>query len=231
MAYGIINTTLLLSLGIPPVVASASIHVAEVFTTGISGLSHAFFKNIHRQLLIYLAVPGVVGAVTGAFVLAHLSERFAKTCIVIYLTLMGLFILYKAIRMKSTAKAAVTFKKSRIIPLGLLGGFFDVAAGGGWGPIVTPSLIASGIEPRYAVGSTNFAEFFVALFSTIVFILILGISVTSWQIFVGLLVGGAIAAPLSAYVARSIPRKIFTFIIAIAVILLSLRMMVKLIFF
>lgn len=217
MAYGVSANSFLLSLGVSPVQSSASIHIAEVFTTGISGLSHYGFGNVDLSLVKRLIIPGMIGAICGAWLLTKLPSEMIKTFVSIYLMIMGSVILFKAYSGKNQKKK-VTHK---VIPLGFMGGFFDAAGGGGWGPIVASTLVSKGSIPRLAVGTVNAAEFFVALAASLTFIF--SIVTLEWSIVIGLALGGAIAAPFAAYFASKIPSHLFMVMIGIIIILLSVR--------
>lgn len=217
MAYGVSSTTFLLSIGIAPAAASASVHTAEIFTTAVSGLSHWRFGNVDTALLKRLLIPGVIGGVAGAYLLTAIPADIIKPFVSAYLLVMGVVILIKAIR-KQTPETSVT---THLIPLGLIGGFFDAVGGGGWGPIVTTTLVARGNNPRSAIGSVNLTEFFVTLSESIVFILTIGL--THWQVIVGLLVGGIVAAPVAAYVCKRLPTRALMILVGILIIALSIR--------
>jgi uncharacterized membrane protein YfcA len=216
MAYGVSATTFLLSFGIPPAIASASTHAAEVVTTGFSAASHFGFGNVNRRLVRALLVPGVLGAVAGAYILVSVPGERMRPFIAAYLLVMGILILAKA--RKRVAPREVT---SHLLPLGLAGGFFDAIGGGGWGPIVTGTLLARGNEPRETIGSVNFAEFFVTLAASLTFVLTIGLS--QWMAIVGLACGGALAAPLAAWAARRVPARALMAVVGTVVILLSIR--------
>jgi uncharacterized protein len=215
MAYGVISTTLLLSLGLPPAAASASVHAAEVCTTGISGLSHLSFGNLDGTLVRRLLLPGVVGGVVGAVLVSYTPEDNVRPFVSVYMVVMGLMILTKMLR--KTAYRPVT---THLAPLGFLGGLFD-ALGGGWGPIVNSNLMARGNHPRFAIGSVNFVEFFVTLAQSIAFILTIGL--THWQVILGLVIGGAIAAPFGGLLVQKIPAPYLMNMAGIMIIILSIR--------
>lgn len=217
MAYGISANTLLLNIGISPIQASACIHIAEVFTTGISGISHHAFGNVDISLIKKLILPGMIGAICGVMVLIWLPAGIIKTVVSLYLLFMGGMVLYRAYQ-KNSKKQPI---HHRIVPLGLFGGFFDAAGGGGWGTFVASSLVARGSIPRLAVGTVNAAEFFVALTTSLTFII--SVVAIEWQIVLGLALGGVIAAPFAAYFTSKIPAKLFMIIIGCLIILLSLR--------
>jgi uncharacterized membrane protein YfcA len=222
MAYGVSATTFLLTVGVPLPAASASIHASEVFTSGASGLMHLKFKNVNKKLLKTLLLPGVIGAALGAFVLSSLAEYedYLKPIIACYTFYLGVVIIRKAIIGIKTR-----IKTKRIPGLALFGGFMDSVGGGGWGPIVSSTLIAGGRHPRYTIGSVNLAEFFVALASSFTFFLVLGIH--HWQIIAGLILGGMIAAPIAAYLSSKIPTKKLMLVVGFVVILVSVRIILK----
>lgn len=207
MAYGVSATTFLLALDVPPAVASASVHAAKMVTTGISGLSHHVFGNVRGFLVKRLVASGVGGAVLGALVLVHAPAGRIKPVVAGYLLLMGVLIVAKS-RGRAFSEGEV---RTHIVPLGLGGGFLDAIGGGGWGPIVTSTLLVRGSHPRFTIGSVNAAEFFVSLAASAAFVLTIGLSY--WTAIVGLAIGGALAAPLAAYLTRRVPtRALMTFV-------------------
>jgi len=220
MAYGVSSNTFLLSIGIPPAAASASVHMAEVATTAVSGISHWRLGNIDWKLVKRLLIPGVIGGVTGAYLLTSIDGNIIKPFISAYLLIMGIVILVKAFNIKER-KGAGEYT-ARVSVLGLIGGFFDSIGGGGWGPVVTTTLMARGKNPRITIGSVNFSEFFITLAESVTFILTLNFS-QYWQIILGLLVGGAIAAPFAARMAKHLPVKTLMILVGTLIILLSIR--------
>ncbi|MDX1907015.1 MAG: sulfite exporter TauE/SafE family protein [Bacteroidia bacterium] len=223
MAYGVSSTSLLLSMGLPPASASAAVHTAEVFTTAMSGLSHLKFGNVHKRLFACLVLPGMLGAAVGAYLLTQIDGNMIKPYISLYLLVMGAIIIRKALlprRPRSKTKA--------IGWLALVGGFVDSVGGGGWGPVVASSLIGAGRSPRLVIGSVNAAEFFVAVVSAGMFTIFMGTS--SWLIIAGLVVGGALAAPIAAVVCRYLPPKPMMILVGIVIISLSLRTFYMLLF-
>ena len=216
MAYGVSSTTFLLSIGISPVAASASVHTAEIFTTGVSGISHLRFGNVDKKLFKKLIIPGILGGVIGAYVLSSVPGDIIKPFVAVYLLIMGLIIFFKSLK---TIKEKEI--RTKLFPLGLAGGFFDAVGGGGWGPIVTSTLVARGNHPRFAIGSVNLSEFFVTVSEAATFFTVIGL--VHWQIIVGLMVGGIIAAPLAAYLCKKISPKTLMIIIGLVIIILSIR--------
>ena len=220
MAYGVISTSVLLSLGVSPATASACVHAAETFTTAVSGASHWKFGNVDRKLLLRLALPGAIGGAIGAYVLTNLDGDKIKPFISAYLLLIGLFIVWKAL----TKRVSEGAEPSRVAPLGFVGGFLDSIGGGGWGPIVTSTLIGQGTTPRYAIGSVNLAEFFVTLTISATFVATIGLEL--WPIISGLIIGGVIAAPFAAYATKVLPDKVLMILVGCIVAILSLRSIV-----
>lgn len=217
MAYGITATTFLLSSGIPPAIASASVHMSEIFTTGFSGLSHWRFGNVDKALFKRLLIPGIIGAVTGAWVITHVDGNTIKPWISGYLLLMGLHILRKgwqhvAQKQKNPPK--------HIAALALTGGFVDSVGGGGWGPVVTTTLLGSGQDPRTTIGSVNAAEFFLSIAGGVTFAVLVGF--THWQVIAGLVVGGLFAAPFAAWLCQKLPARTLLLIVGTLISFLSL---------
>jgi uncharacterized membrane protein YfcA len=221
MAYGVSSNTFLLSLGIPPAAASASVHMAEVVTTGISGYSHWKLGNVDWKLVRRLLIPGVIGGVLGAYLLTSIDGNIIKPYIAAYLILMGGVIIYKAFTLQPRNKPDA-YHGPNVSWLGLLGGFCDAIGGGGWGPVVTSTLVARGKYPRTTIGSVNFSEFFVTLSQSVVFVLTLSFA-QYWQIILGLLIGGAIAAPLAARMTKQLPIKTLMVMVGTLIIILSIR--------
>lgn len=223
MAYGVSCNSLLLGFGIPPALASASIHTAEVFTTGVSGLSHLLLRNVNRRLLLKIAIPGVIGSAAGAFLISNIFDGgIIKPVISGYLLLMGVLILRKSL---SKAEIVPQTRTGKVSFLGLVGGFFDAIGGGGWGPIVTTNLIHRGNTPKQTIGTVNTAEFFVSFVSTGIFIFFLGVQ--NWQIVLGLIIGGVIASPIGALLAGKIKPKILMTLVGITIITISAITIIK----
>jgi len=223
MAYGVSCNSLLLGFGIPPALASASIHTAEVFTTGVSGLSHLLLRNVNRRLLLKIAIPGVIGSAAGAFLISNIFDGgIIKPVISGYLLLMGVLILRKSL---NKAEIVPQTRTGKVSFLGLVGGFFDAIGGGGWGPIVTTNLIHRGNTPKQTIGTVNTAEFFVSFVSTGIFIFFLGVQ--NWQIVLGLIIGGVIASPIGALLAGKIKPKILMTLVGITIITISAITIIK----
>lgn len=216
MAYGISSNSLLLSLGVSPAIASASVHIAEIFTTGTSGLSHWKFGNVNKKLFKLLVLPGAAGAILGAYILSTFDGNLIKPYISVYLVIMGGVIIRKALIKKQIKQ------KTRFVgPLALFGGFVDAIGGGGWGPVVTSTLIGQGRNPRYTIGSVNLAEFFIALAGAGTFTLLIGVG--NWTVILGLLLGGSLASPFAAYLCGKVNPKTLMVFVGLVIIALSLR--------
>lgn len=221
MAYGITSSSVLLSMGVAPATASACVHAAETMTTAVSGASHWKLGNVDFKLVRRLAIPGAIGGAVGAYLLSNINGDAIKPYISGYLLLMGLYILWKAF----SAPVADREPPENVAPLGLIGGFMDSIGGGGWGPIVTTTLIGHGTTPRYAIGSVNLAEFFVTLTISATFLFTIGLDL--FPIIAGLIAGGVIAAPLAAFATKHIPNKAMMILVGSVICLLSLRTILK----
>jgi uncharacterized membrane protein YfcA len=216
MAYGVSSTSLLLGLGVPPVTASATVHTAEIFTTAASGFSHWRLGNTDSHFVRKLLVPGVIGGVLGAYILASIPGDRIKPFVALYLLIMGIVILWKVIR-----GCDPSMRPTPLVSLGLIGGFFDAIGGGGWGPIVTSTLVAHGNQPRHTIGSVNMVEFFVTLAESITFIASIGLS--HWNVIIGLIIGGIVAAPFGAHIVRKLPTKAMLTGVGLLIVCLSLH--------
>lgn len=222
MGYGVTCTTILLSLGVNLPVISGSIHTAEMFSSGISGYSHYRFGNVNKKLFWALLIPGVVGAVIGAVALSTLGVEYAdyvRPILAAYTLFLGLRILYSVFKKRKPQKV------KRVGMLAGAGGFLDSFGGGGWGPLVTSTLISKGRTPRYVIGSVSLTEFFVTLASAVTFFTMLGIS--HWPVIAGLVVGGLLAAPIAARLAGKLPLKTMFIGVGALVIFWSLRILLK----
>lgn len=220
MAYGVTASTLLLLGGLPPAAASATVHAAECLTTGASAISHRAFGNVDRAIFRRLLLPGVLGAILGAYILVHLPGDSLKPYVAGYLVLMGCVILGKAFR-EFPARVGET----RLGILGFAGALVDALGGGGWGPIVATTLIVRGNPPRQVVGTVSAVEFFVTLAASATFLLTIGF--TRGDAILGLALGGLAGAPLGAWVCRRVPVRPLMILIGTLVILLSLRTLWK----
>jgi uncharacterized protein len=218
MGYGVICTTVLLILNIPPVSISASIHSAETFTSAAGAISHYKYGNINWKLAKSLAIPGAIGAIVGAIALIlvhHKSPAFIKPMMALYTFYLGVKILMSAFKSKTIEK-----KEVNIPVLGFIGGFIDSFGGGGWGPLVTGTFIKNGRTPRYVIGSSSFAKFVLTFASAFTFIV--GGGFGQWKIVAGLLIGGVVTAPLSAMLTTRLPTKKMFIAVGMVVIMCSM---------
>lgn len=217
MAFGVIcNVALVAIIGLPPARASANVHIVETFTTAVSGISHAQHGNIDRRLFFRLLIPGVIGGVTGAYVLTNIDGNTVKPFVLAYLVAIGVYLLIRGLLFPPKQG-----KPKVVEPLGLIGGFLDAAGGGGWGPIVTSNLLVQGVEPRKVVGTVNSVEFFLTATVSAAFIYHLGIRDFAIAT-VGLLIGGVLAAPLGAVMAKRIPTRTMLILVGIVLTITSL---------
>ncbi|TCV71394.1 hypothetical protein EDE05_108130 [Neorhizobium sp. R1-B] len=213
MAFGVLTTTSLLAVGVPPAVASAMTHVTECFTTAASGLSHLYHRNVDWRLVVRLAPAGMIGGAIGAYMLSNIDGEAIEPLVSAYLIAVGLFILYKAFQPRWPRDV-----RDWIVPfVGAGGGVLDAMGGGGWGPIVTSSLLGRGHDPKKVIGSTNLTEFAVTTVISATFIVALGWSELSSA--VGLIIGGVLAAPLGALIVRRLPVK--PLMIAVSLIIIG----------
>lgn len=227
MGYGVICTTILLLLNVPPPVVSASIHSAESFTTAAGSFSHYKLGNVNKKMVWVLFPLAIVGSVIGALTLSHYGEYYAhivKPIIACYTLYLGLNILRNAFKKKNKERVR-SKKRTNLRVLGLIGGFIDSFAGGGWGPLVTGTLIKEGRIPRYVVGSSTVAKFLLTITSAITFIFTIGIH--HWNIVLGLLLGGVFTAPFSAMLTSKLPTKKMFVVVGAVVIIMSLITIVK----
>lgn len=228
MGYGVMCTTVLLILNVPPPVISASIHSAESFTSAAGSISHWQLGNVNKKLVKALAIPAVIGAVTGAFALTYVGEHYAKITkpfIAVYTMYLGIRILQNAFKKKNDTLRRT---KTNIPALGLTGGFIDSFGGGGWGPLVTGTFIKNGHTPRYVIGSSTVAKFILTVASAITFFFTVGIQ--HWNIVAGLLIGGIITAPFSAMLTAKLPVRKMFIVVGSVVIAMSLITLCRAIF-
>ncbi|MDR6815385.1 putative membrane protein YfcA [Neorhizobium sp. 2083] len=201
MAFGVLTTTSLLAVGVAPAAASAMTHVTECFTTAASGASHLYNRNVDWRLVARLAPAGMIGGAIGAYLLSNIDGKAVEPFVSVYLIAVGLFILYKAFQPKFPRDV-----RDRVVPyVGGAGGLLDAMGGGGWGPIVTSSLLGRGHDPKKVIGSTNLTEFAVTTVISATFIVALGWSELSSAL--GLILGGILAAPIGAFIVRHLPVK------------------------
>jgi uncharacterized membrane protein YfcA len=216
MAFGVISNTLLISIGVPPAVASGRVHTVECFTTGVSGISHVLHRNVDWKLFARLVIPGMIGGILGAYVLTRIHADVARPFVLAYLSLIGVYLLWRALRHEHVER-----RPKVVEPLGLVGGFLDAAGGGGWGPIVTSNLLVQGATPRKVIGTVSTAEFFLTLTISATFIATLGLGAFGAPT-LGLLIGGVVAAPLGARIAKYVPAKALMILVGIVLVITSL---------
>jgi uncharacterized membrane protein YfcA len=218
MAYGVTGTAFLLGYGISPVKAVAYIHIAEIFVSGSSGLNHWKIGNIDTKLFKKLLIPGIIGAILGALIIAKVKIPYLSIVISIYLLFMGIFLIAKAY---SKIKLQFKQKNSVVIPLAVTGGFVDGAGGGGWGPVVTTSLLGGKMEPKKVIGTVNASEFFINLASAVSLLFL--VKVTDWEALAGLIIGGFLVAPYAARVTSKMSEKMILTIVGCLITILSIR--------
>ncbi len=223
MAYGLLCTSALLATGVPPAMASASVHAAEVVTTGLAGGSHLWHGNIDWRLFRRLAPAGVAGGVLGAYVLTELPVATVKVLVAAYLLGITALITWRVL----TGRAARQVRALGIAPVGAAGGFLDAIGGGGWGPLVTSTLVARGESPRHAVGSASLSEFFVTAAISVTFLATLDLTAYG-QVVLGLVVGGALAAPFAGWFSRVLPQRVLMAAVAVVVGGLAVHALVRL---
>jgi uncharacterized membrane protein YfcA len=216
MAFGVIANTLLVSTGVPPATASAGVHMIKNFTGAIAGISHALHRNVDWRLFARILFPGMIGGIAGAWLLTWASAEVARPVVLSYLAAMGLFLLWRGATHRHVER-----EPKVVEPLGLVGGFLDAAGGGGWGPVVTSNLLVQGASPRKTVGTVNTAEFFLTITISAAFIAALG-----WEAFTvattGLLIGGVLAAPFGAWVAKRINADLLLTMVGVVLTITSL---------
>jgi hypothetical protein len=221
MAFGVIASTSLIATGASPAIASAAVHAAEVVTTGISGASHVWHRNVDRGLFLRLVFAGVLGGVTGAYILTGLPEEIIKPIVTVYLVVMAILIFARV--------AGWSMRRWRppTPVVGAAGGFLDAVGGGGWGPLVASTLIASGDNPRRSLGSVNLAEFFITVAVSVTFFTQLDLAQYG-RVVLGLIIGGALAAPLAGYVLKVLPMRMAMILVGLVISALSLYNLVSL---
>jgi uncharacterized membrane protein YfcA len=223
MGYGVTSAIALMSANVSPAAISGSIHTAEMFTSGASGYSHYKFGNVNKKLFKALLIPGIIGAVLGAILLVKLGDthlRYLRPIMAAYTLFLGIRILFTAFKKLNTRK-----KFKRYSWLAGAGGFLDSFGGGGWGPIVTSTLITKGRTPRYVVGSVSLTEFFVTFASAFTFFTLIGVQ--HWQVILALVIGGLLAAPIAARLSGKLPKKASFILLGTIVILWSIRILVR----
>ena len=214
MAFGVIASTCLMATGAPPAIASAAVHAAEIATTGLSGASHLWNRNVDRSLFLRLVITGVLGGVLGAYVLTGLPEEIIKPIVTVYLAAMAVLIFLRVLGW------SLRTWRPPVPAIGGAGAFLDAIGGGGWGPLVTSTLVATGDNPRRSVGSANLAEFFITIAVSVTFLTQLDLAQYGKPV-VGLIIGGALAAPMAGYLLRVLPNRAAMVLVGFVVASLS----------
>ena len=224
MAFGVITNTLLISvLGVPPARASASVHLFECFTTAASAVSHIAHGNVDWRLFGRLVIPGMIGGIVGAYLLASIDAVLARPFVMAYLACIGIYLIWRAWEMSHHHE----HKAPRYIaPLGLIGGFLDAAGGGGWGPVVTSNLLVQGSEPRRTIGTVNASEFFLTLTISVTFLVSLGAEAFT-KATIGLIIGGLLAAPTGAMLVKRIATKWLLALVGVVLVATSVFNVVR----
>lgn len=217
MAYGVLSNSFLLTMGVHPAFASASIHTSRIFTSLASGIAHLRLGNVSKQLLKQLIIPGMVGGVIGAYLLSSAPVEPIRIIVNAYLLMVGVVIIANSIRSKRRKNIRMRY----VGLVGALGGFIDSVGGGGWGPVVTSTLIADGHNPRLAIGSASLTKFLVTIVQSATFMILL--QVIRWSIVVGLTLGGLLASPLSAHLCKKLPTRVLMMLAGLIVVFLGIR--------
>jgi uncharacterized membrane protein YfcA len=221
MAYGVLSNAAMLAIGLPPAQASALVHTAEIFTTGASAASHLWHRNVDWRIVFRLGVAGVLGAILGAWILSNTDVAAARRLVYLYLLLMGLYILWKSMRIALAPRPPAGW----VVPLGFVAGFLDASGGGGWGPMTASTLVGSGHEPRRTVGSVNLTEFFVAAAAATTFFAELGAAPLAQL--VPLVLGGVLAAPFGGWAVKHVPPRALMVAVGVLIVLLSLFQLLR----
>ncbi|GHH79965.1 sulfite exporter TauE/SafE family protein [Promicromonospora soli] len=224
MAYGVTSTTLLLAIGTNPAAASATVHLAEIGTTLASGAAHWRFGNVDWKVVARIGIPGAIGAFAGATFLSSLSTEIAKPVMSLILLGLGIYVLLRFTLQGLPARSDKPLRRRFLTPLGLVAGFMDATGGGGWGPVGTPAILASGrLEPRKVIGSIDTSEFFVAIAASIGFFVGLSGEGIDFTWVLALLIGGLIAAPIAAWLVRLVPPRVLGSLVGGVIVLTNSR--------
>jgi uncharacterized protein len=224
MAYGVTSTTLLLTAGYSPAIASASVHLAEIGTTLASGVSHWRFGNVNWPVVLRMGVPGAIGSFAGATFLSNLSTESAKPWMAGILLALGVYLLVRFATRVPTQNLKAPLRKRFLTPLGIFAGFVDATGGGGWGPVATPTLISSGrMMPNKVIGTVDTSEVLVAVAASLGFFIGIGSEDIPWSAVGALLVGGLIAAPIAAYLVRHVPARLLGASVGGLIVVTNLR--------
>lgn len=230
MGFGVTSSSLILAIGVAPAIVSASVHTAKVFTTFFASISHWKFGNIRKDIAVPLITPGIIGGIIGAVLISYTPSQATKPVIALFLFLVGFIIFLRYLVRKNVLVVEKPISKSGLTALGFVAAFCDAAAGGGWGPIATPSLMMTNkSEPRKVIGSVDASEFFIAITQTITFLIILGPETFQWSWILALLIGGAVAAPLAAYTCKKVPSRWLGLLIGVILIVSNLITLLKIV--
>ncbi len=229
MAYGVTSTTLLLAIGTNPAAASATVHLAEIGTTLASGASHWKFGNVDWRVVLKIGIPGAVGAFAGATFLSSLDTSVAAPVMSLILLTLGVYVLVRfTVKGLRKDRLGHPLRSRFLAPLGLVAGFVDSTGGGGWGPVGTPAILASGrLEPRKVVGSIDTSEFLVSVAASLGFLLALGSEDIDFAWVVALLAGGLVAAPIAAWLVRHVPPRVLGSAVGGVIVLTNTRTILK----
>ncbi|NGY80936.1 sulfite exporter TauE/SafE family protein [Bacillus megaterium] len=230
MAYGVTSSSLLLSFGMAPAIASASIHISEVVTTAASGISHIKFGNVDRQAIFKLIIPGSIGAFIGACFLSSLPGDIVKPYISLFLLMLGFYVIIRFLfkNKPSSTQRNLNLTTKQALPLGLIAGFADATGGGGWGPLTTPILLSkNGNSARKVVGTVDTSEFAIAISATIGFLISIGWQDVNWFWVGALMLGGVIAAPIAAWLVKTIPSHLLGVLVGGFIILTNVWTILK----
>ncbi|GAA4401219.1 sulfite exporter TauE/SafE family protein [Fodinibacter luteus] len=229
MAYGVTSTTLLLAIGTNPAAASATVHLAEIGTTLASGASHWRFGNVDWQVVTRIGIPGAVGAFAGATFLSSLDTAVAAPVMSLVLLALGVYVLARfTVRGLRRDRLGQPLRRRFLAPLGLVAGFVDATGGGGWGPVGTPAILASGrLEPRRVIGSIDTSEFLVSVAASVGFLLALGTAGLDVAWVLALLAGGLVAAPIAAWLVRHLPPRVLGSAVGGVIVLTNSRTLLR----
>jgi hypothetical protein len=222
MGYGVISTTALVTMGVHPALASATVHVAEIFTSLSSGSFHIRFGNVDRKIALCLITPGVIGGIAGAYIATSIAGKPLRAIVSFILLCMGFTILYKfAFKNKKHLRAKEPSPKV-LVPLGYMAALIDALGGGGWGPITTTTLVANNVKPNIAIGSVNFSSFFITTAIAVAFLILIGPERVDWLIILGLTTGGVVCAPIGPWLCKKLPQRILGLLVGTTVIMLNI---------
>ncbi|MGI9461950.1 MAG: sulfite exporter TauE/SafE family protein [Alphaproteobacteria bacterium] len=216
MGYGVISSSILLAAGWSPLMATSSVHISEAFATGAAALSHGYYGNVNRKMFNRMLIGGIVGALIGVFVVVNFDAKVIKPYMSSYLLLMGVYIFFRAFR---EYKIKIVKSLNEIVPFSFVAGFFDSVGGGGWGSILTPTLLGQGRDPRITIGSVNGARFFITTASGTAFLVMVGLQ--SYELVIGIIISGVFIAPFAARLVKSVPSRILCIMAGSTIALLS----------